>query len=151
MKKQQQMESLVRIASTDIEGDKTVYVGLTKIKGVSWMMSNAVCQVLGIDKNKKIGELTQDEIKKIEAFLQNPKLPSWMLNRRKDRQTGKDMHLIGTKLELTKEFDIRRLKKIKAYRGVRHAMGLPVRGQRTKSHFRKGKTVGVQRSKAKKR
>ncbi len=151
MKKQQQIESLVRIASTDIEGDKTVYVGLTKIKGVSWMMSNAVCQVLGIDKNKKIGELTQDEIKKIEAFLQNPKLPSWMLNRRKDRQTGKDMHLIGTKLELTKEFDIRRLKKIKAYRGVRHAMGLPVRGQRTKSHFRKGKTVGVQRSKAKKR
>jgi len=52
-------------------------------------------------------------------------------------------------LKLRKEFDIKRLKKVKSYRGMRHAFGLPVRGQRTRSHFRKGRSVGVQKKKVK--
>jgi len=135
--------TLIRILSTDIPGNKSVYAGLTKIKGVSWSFSNAVCNVLRIDRNKKISDLTEKEIEKISEFIKNPKLPVFTLNRRKDFVSGENKHLIGSDLELQKEFDIKRLRKIKSYRGLRHALGLPVRGQRTKAHFRKHRAVGV--------
>ena len=62
---------------------------------------------------------------------------------------GKNLHLTGADLTLSKEVDIKRLKRIKSYRGLRHAIGQPVRGQRTRSHFRTGVSVGVQRKAAK--
>ncbi len=135
-------ERLVRILSKDIEGKMKLYAGLTKIKGVSWTFSNAVCKVLNIDKNKTIGSLTDEEIQKITEFIKNPKLPDYILNRRKDIDTGKEKHLTGTDLDLRKDFDIKKLKKIKSYRGLRHAAGLPSRGQRTKAHFRTNRKRG---------
>lgn len=134
---------LIRILSKDIEGELKVYVGLTKIKGISWGLANAICKVLHLDKNRKIGSLSKEEIESIGNFVKNPTIPVYLLNRRIDIETGKNKHLIGNDLDLQKEFDIGRLKKIKSYRGLRHAVGLPVRGQRTKSHFRKNKKKGV--------
>ena len=143
--------SLVRILQTDIPGNKNTLTGLTYIKGVSWTFSNAICKILGLNPNKKISELDASELEKITKFLQKPhSLPVFLLNRRKDFETGEDTHLIGTSLDMRKEFDIRRLKKIRSYRGLRHATGQPTRGQRTKSHFRtrgKKKAVGVQKKK----
>ena len=134
---------IVRILSTDIFGNKKILPGLTKIKGISWSMSNAVCKTLKINKDKKIGSLTKEDIQKILDFIKNPSIPEFLLNRRKDRDTGKNMHLVTSDLELKTEFDIKRYKKIKTYRGLRHMLGQPVRGQRTRSHFRKNKSVGV--------
>jgi small subunit ribosomal protein S13 len=135
--------SMVRILATDIPGNKSVYSGLARIKGVSWSLSNAICNKLNIDKKKKISQLNEKEINEITNFVKNPTLPGFMLNRRKDFDTGEDKHLVGSDLELRKEFDIKRLRQIKSYRGLRHATGQPTRGQRTKAHFRKNKTVGV--------
>jgi small subunit ribosomal protein S13 len=135
-------ERLVRILSKDIEGKMKVYAGLTKIKGISWAFSNAICKSLKIDKNKTIGTLTDDEIKKISEFIKNPKLPAYLLNRQKDIESGEERHLIGADLDLRKDFDIKRLKKIKSYRGLRHTSKLPVRGQRTKAHFRTNRKKG---------
>ncbi len=126
-----------------------MYAGLTKIKGISWSFSNAICKALNINKNRKISTLKEEEIKKILDFIKNPDLPEWLLNRRKDLETGLNQHLITTDLDLKREFDIRRMKKIKSYKGIRHALGLPVRGQRTKAHFRKGRAIGVSRAKVK--
>ena len=67
------------------------------------------------------------------------------MNRRKDCYTGKDLHLIGADIDLTKREDINRLKKIRAYRGIRHELGLPVRGQRTRANGRRGLALGVSR------
>ncbi len=145
---------VVRILAKDIRGNKDVYSGLTLIKGISWAFSNAVCKKLGIDKRKKIEELSNDEIKKIEEFINNGNVPDFLVNRRKDLDSGENKHLHGSDLDLQKEFDIKRMKKIKCYRGVRHASGLPVRGQRTKSNFRKNKkkgAVGVSKRGAKRR
>lgn len=142
MKKPEAEEKIIRISQKDIEGGVKVYPGLAKIKGVSWAMSNVICRKLSIDKKKKIGMLSESEIKKIEEFLENPDIPSYLKNRRKDFETGLDSHLIGTELELRREFDIKTQKKIKSYRGIRHMAGLPVRGQRTKSHFRKNRSKG---------
>ncbi|MEK6871520.1 MAG: 30S ribosomal protein S13 [Nanoarchaeota archaeon] len=143
--------SLVRILQTDIPGNKRVLAGLTYIKGVSWSISHATCHLLSLDPLKKISELTSDELKKITEFLENPQLPHFLLNRRHDFETGKDYHLITNELDMKKEFDIRRLKKIRSYRGLRHALGQPTRGQSTRSHFRSKKgsrtVVGVQKKK----
>ena len=139
---------IIRILSEDIEGNMKLYPGLTKIKGVSWSLSNAVCKVMKIDRDKKIGSLTADEISKISEFIKNPTgVPTFLLNKRHGFETGENKHVTGTNLELQTEFDIKRLKKIKSYRGIRHGAGLPTRGQRTKSHFRKnrGKSVGIKK------
>jgi len=145
---------LIRILSKDIRGDKNVYSGLTSIKGISWAISNALCRILKLDKKKKIQDLSKEEIEKISNFLNNPQLPNHLLNRRKDRDSGEDKHLYGADLDLQKDFDIKILKKIKCYKGMRHTAGQPVRGQRTKSHFRKNKKksggVGVNKKGAKK-
>ena len=139
---------IVRIAATDIDGElKTVY-GLAEIKGVGVNLANAICNVLGIDPNMKIGYLTEEEIAKIEDVLKNPLkygIPSWMLNRRKDYETGKDMHLVGAELIYYVKQDIEREKKIKSWSGIRHALGLKVRGQRTRTTGRLGITVGVRK------
>jgi small subunit ribosomal protein S13 len=142
--------SIVRILQTDIPGNKRTLVGLTYIKGVSWSISNAVCKILKLDPQKKIADLQPQEIEKIIQFLNHPKLPDFLLNRRKDFETGISDHFIGTNLDMKKEFDIRRLKKIRSYRGLRHALGQPTRGQSTRSHFRSRKnkkSVGVKKEK----
>ena len=82
-------------------------------------------------------------MEKITEFLKNTDVPKHLLNRRKDIESPEGKHLLGATLELTKEFDIKRLKKIKSYRGVRHTSGLPVRGQRTRSNFRKNRAKGA--------
>ncbi len=140
-----ELKQIVRIAQDYLDGNKTVFKGLMKIKGVGFMFSNAICNISGVDKSKKIGNLSDEEIQKINKILENPsgQFPAWMLNRRKDYETGNNLHLTSARLKLTHEFDIKRLKQVKSYRGLRHAWGLPVRGQRTRAHFRKGMAVGV--------
>lgn len=139
-------EVLVRIFGQDMPGSKSIYVGLTRIKGISWAVANALCLQLGLNRRMKVGELAKEQIVKIENGLHSMNLPFFLRNRRRDPETGLDKHLLTNSLDIQKEFDIKRLKKIKSYRGLRHAQGLPVRGQRTRSHFRKrGGLVGVKR------
>lgn len=130
-------ESLIRISGYDIPGSKNLYAGLTRVKGVGWAISNAVCLKLGFPKDKKVGDLSKDDIKKIEEFLSKLEVKDYMKNRRNDEETGETSHLVGTNLDMRKDFDIRKMKKIRSYKGVRHTSGQPVRGQRTRSHFRK--------------
>lgn len=139
-------EILIRILGTDIPGSRNVYAGLTRVKGISFAFSKAICHILNIDPSKKVQDLSEEEIKIITEFAKNPKVPSFLINRRFDMDDGTDKHLVTNDLDLRKEFDIKRLRKILCYKGVRHNRGLPVRGQRTRSHFRKGgrkKAIGV--------
>jgi len=146
----EQVKGIVRIAGADVKGESQLFVSLQKIKGVGGSLANAVCRVHGLDRNKKIGTLTDEEIKKIEETLKNPAkfgIPSWAFNRRKDNETGQDKHIVGPDLRFTQEQDVKMMIKMKSYKGVRHMFGLPVRGQRTRSSFRGGRTVGVVRKK----
>ncbi len=145
---QQVFRYIVRVAGTDIDGSLKTAYGLAEIKGIGINFAYAMCRLLGIDPEKRIGYLTDAEIKKIEDFLKNPAaygVPKWMLNRRKDYTSGKDMHLIGAELIFYVKQDIEREKRIKSYRGIRHALGLKVRGQRTRTTGRTGITVGVRK------
>ena len=143
-----ELRQIVRIIDADIKGEKNIYSALRNVTGVSYSFSNAICIIMGYDKSKRVGSLSVDEVKKIEDIIKNPlkyKIPNFILNRRKDYDTGEDKHLVASDLRLITGFDIKRFKKTKSYKGMRHAVGKPVRGQRTKGHFRHGKTVGVRR------
>lgn len=141
-------ETLVRILGYDIPGSRNLYAGLTRIKGISWTISNAACLKLGFPKNKKVSELSKPEIQKIEAFLKTLPVYDFLKNRRTDIETGKTGHFFGADLEMKRDFDIKRLREIKSYRGIRHALKQPSRGQRTRSHFRtKGRAMGVKKKK----
>jgi small subunit ribosomal protein S13 len=141
---------VVRVAGTDLDGEKKVHYAIMKINGLKYSMAKAVCVVAGIDPEVKLSSLKEDELAKLEAAIKDPtkyNLPAWLFNRRRDMETGKDMHLSGTDVKVYEKFDIKAMVDMKSYKGVRHMLGLPTRGQRTKNSFRKGKTVGVVRKK----
>ena len=146
--KEEVHETLVRIMGNDIPGSRSVFIGLTRIKGGSWSISNIACVKLSIPKTKKISELSKEDIVKIEAFLKNIDTYDFLKNRRNDFETGETKHYYGSDLDIRREFDIKRMKEIKSYKGLRHIAKLPVRGQRTRSHFRrKGVAMGVKKKK----
>ena len=143
---------IVRIANVDIPGGKSIRLSLTNIKGIGVTMADAICAISSIPRTTKAGELNEQQVARLNevvAHLEKAGLPVWMLNRRKDYETRENKHLITGSLNFTQENDLKRLKKIKSLRGVRHIRGLPVRGQRTRSNFRrsKGKVVGVAKKK----
>lgn len=138
--KQESQKQFVRILGSDIDSDKTLLYGFTGIKGVSYMFSNAMCHLLKFDKNKKIKDLKDEDIQKLEKFLENPQgVPDWMCNKRKDYESGETKHLSTKDLGYDLMQLKRRLFRIKSYIGIRHKRRLPVRGQRTKSNFRPGR------------
>lgn len=141
-----EFKHIVRVCNTDLKGEKAILYALTKIKGVNVMYANMALSISGIDKTRKAGELSETEVSKIDEILKSPAkyhVPTWMFNRRQDYETGDDKHLLGSDLTLEKDNDIKRMKKVKTYKGLRHQWGLTVRGQRTKSNFRKNKGKGL--------
>jgi small subunit ribosomal protein S13 len=141
---------IVRIANVDIPGNKAIRVSLTKIKGIGINMAAALLRLTGVDANQKTGDLSAADISKLDELVKNisgSNLPVWYFNRRKDYETGDNQHLLTGTLNFVKDNDLKRLKKIKTLRGMRHQRKLPVRGQRTRSNFRKskGKVVGVRK------
>ncbi len=141
---------VIRILETDVPGELPLLYGLSEVKGIGHNFANAICRVLNLDPNMKIGYLTDSEVESIEKLVKEPSsfgIPSWMFNRRKDYTTGEDIHLYGAQLIYYVKEDIEREKRIKSWRGIRHALGLKVRGQRTRTTGRTGITVGVKRKK----
>lgn len=144
---------LVRVGNADIDGNKNTCHALTKIKGVGARLANGICSIAKLDKEKKIGYLKEQDIQLLDSILKDPlkyKLPVWMFNRRSDPEDGKNKHLLTADLTFSKESDIKAMKKMKSYKGIRHIRGLPVRGQQTRSNFRRNKgkvSLGVQKTK----
>ena len=143
--KSKDFKYIVRISNTDIDGDKNVVYGIKSIKGIGAHMANLIANESKINKNLKIGDLKDQDIEKLQAIIDkvSESAPSWMLNHRKDYETGEDIHLIGTEIEMHLRDEINIMKKIRSYRGIRHERGLPVRGQRTRANNRKGLALGV--------
>jgi len=132
----------------DLPGDEPVQWALSHLKGVNVSFARAVAFAADVDPFEKLGNLDDGAVKKIEEVLKDPSgygIPGWMFNRRKDYETGRDLHLIGPELDIAVAADIGLERKIRSRRGIRHELGLPVRGQRTRTTGRKGTTVGVKR------
>ncbi|MFN3527568.1 MAG: 30S ribosomal protein S13 [Candidatus Altarchaeaceae archaeon] len=147
-KTETKIKKKVRFLNYVLDGDKKVKNALINIKGIGIRMGTILSTTLKIG-DKKLGDLTEEEIAKLENYVKNlPNyVPAWMLNHRNDQFTGQNLHYVGSDLDIAVKQDIDFMKKIKCYKGIRHEIGQPVRGQRTRTSFRKGGTVGVVKKK----
>ena len=144
----QEYRHIVRIAGKDVPGAKKMIIGVSQVRGIGYNFAKAILDVLKIDQNSNIGFLTESQVEAIEKAMRNPSslnMPSWFLNRRKDIDSGKDLHLITSDIEFNVRNDIEREKNTNSWRGFRHTYGLKVRGQRTRTTGRKGGAVGVRK------
>ena len=144
----QEYRHIVRIAGKDIPGTKKTIIGISQVKGIGYNFAKSILDILKINPNSNIGFLTESQVEGIEKVMKNPSsanIPSWFLNRRKDIDSGSDMHLITSDIDFNVRNDIEREKGMNSWRGFRHTYGLKVRGQRTRTTGRKGGAVGVRK------
>lgn len=140
---------LVRVKGKDLDGRKKAVAALADLRGVGYNFAQAVVAGARIDPKMRFGQLTEAQVKEVERILSDPSslnLPQWAFNRKRDPETGETKQLIGSDLDLAVKGDIDEEKNIQSWRGVRHSLGLKVRGQRTRTTGRKGKTVGVRKA-----
>ena len=144
---------IIRVASTDLDGNLKVPQALTKIKGINIRYAEILTKIAQIDQNQRLGFLADRDIKKLEEVVKTKpeasEIPPYLVNRQKDIKTGENDHVIGSQLMLVHKADLDRMKRTRSVKGMRHQLGLKVRGQRTKSTGRRGQIVGVHRKKLK--
>ncbi len=139
---------ILRVAGTNLDGSKQIPYGLSAINGINVNYARAVVKAAGLSEISRLGNLSDSELQRLEEILRNPGrygVPFWLMNRRKDRVTGENSHLVGPDLTLKKKEDITFMHNIRSWKGVRHSLGLKVRGQRTKTTGRTGRSVGVKK------
>lgn len=145
-----ELKRVVRLLNTTLDGTKPLIASLTNVKGISHTLAMAVLRKAGIPPTKRLGELSEEELARIEEVVSNPDrygIPWWLMNRQKDYRSNESMILIGDDVNWYVTQDINLMKKISSWKGIRHELGLKVRGQRTKTTGRSGRTVGYQRKK----
>ncbi len=112
---------MARIKNIELPSEKHVCIGLTAIHGIGRSLALQICETTGVEKSKKVKDLTDDEIAKLRKEIDN--------------------HLVEGDLRREVSMNIKNKMEINCYQGMRHKKGLPVRGQRTNrnAHTRKGK------------
>lgn len=115
-----------RVIGIDIPDNKRLEISLTYIYGVGRELSNEIIEKLGLNKNMRARELTEDQVARLNAILTSE-------------------YIVEGDLRRQIQNNIKRLIGIHCYRGMRHKLGLPVRGQRTRTNARtrKGKRKTV--------
>ena len=108
---------MARIAGVDLPREKRVEIGLTYIYGIGRTSSNRILEAANVDPNTRVRDLTDDEVKRISAVIDETQTVEGDLRR-----------------EIA--LNIKRLQEIGCYRDIRHRKGLPVRGQKTKTNAR---------------
>ena len=119
-----------RIAGVDIPADKRICISLTYVQGIGRKLAKDALNAVGIDLDSRAKNLTDDELSRLGGYIE-------------------DHYVVGGQLRRQVLQNIARLRDIRCYRGIRHRIGLPVRGQRTRTNARtrKGprKTVAVKK------
>lgn len=119
---------MARVAGIDLPNDKLIEIGLTYVKGIGKTTSNKLLDKAGVEKTKRVKDLTDQDVAAIQLAINESDIP------------------VEGELRRMVSSNIRRLTEIRSYRGERHRSGLPVRGQRTSHNARtrkgKKKTVG---------
>ena len=122
---------------------------LGDLRGVGDNFAQAVVSGARIDPKMRFGQLSESQVREIERVLTDTSalnVPQWAFNRKRDPESGETKQLIGSDLDLAVKADVDRERNVQSWRGVRHGLGLKVRGQRTRTTGRKGKTVGVRKA-----
>jgi small subunit ribosomal protein S13 len=151
-KEDENFRGIVRLAGKDLDGHLKLYTALFKVKGIGQNLAKTLERIInkeiGIKPGTRVGDLTEEQIDKIDVILKNPQLSgimSFLFNRARDRDSGKDLHLLMNDLVFAIRQDIQIEKDMRSWRGWRHSLGQRVRGQHTRTTGRSGLTVGVMR------
>lgn len=117
---------MARVAGIEISNDKRVWVSLLDIYGIGEVSAKEICDKTGIDRDIFVKDLTEMELDRIRKCIE-------------------DGYVVEGELRQGIFRNIKRLKDIRTYKGIRHKLGLPVRGQRTRhnARTRKGKSRPV--------
>jgi small subunit ribosomal protein S13 len=117
---------MARIAGVEVANEKKVWVSLLGVYGIGEKRAKEICKSTGIDENKMVKDLKENELELIRKYIE-------------------ENYEVEGELRQNIFRDIKRLKDIRCYRGVRHKLGLPVRGQRTRhnAHTRKGRGMAI--------
>ncbi len=110
---------MARISGVDLPKEKRIEIGLTYIYGIGTARSAKILAEAGVNPDTRVRDLTDEEVAKIREIID-----------------GDTEHLIEGDLRREIAMNIKRLKEIGCYRGIRHRKGLPVRGQKTKTNAR---------------
>jgi small subunit ribosomal protein S13 len=155
-KEKRSLKGIVRLAGNDLNGELKLERALMYIKGIGHTMrvalANYISKTFNIPKDTKLNNLSEEQLETINNLLysiDDKILPPFLLNRRNDMATGKNMHVIMNDLDFAVRHDIELKKRIRSWQGYRHIKGQKVRGQRTKNTGRTGATVGVIKKKQK--
>ena len=108
---------MARLAGVDLPREKRVEIGLTYIFGIGLTSSRKILEKTGINPDTRVKDLTDDDVAKLREIIENE-------------------YTVEGDLRREIAYDIKRMKDIGCYRGIRHRKGLPVRGQRTKTNAR---------------
>ena len=142
--------SIVRVAGRDVDGSLNMERALSRVKGIGMNMAHhlalTVESKLSIPRATEVGTLSESQIADVEKIIKDPEangIPWYTINRNKDAETGKDMHVVSNDLIFNSRQDVSRDISNKTWRGHRHQYGQKVRGQHTRSTGRTGATIGV--------
>ena len=149
-----EFRGIVRLSNKTLQGELPLPKALMQIKGLGAAMadilSKRAAQKFKVAQTEQIGNLSEEQTEALEQMINDPianKIPTWMLNRKRNFVTGKDEHLVMSDLDYRHRLDIQFLQDTRTYRGIRHMHGLTCRGQRTKTSGRHGHTMGVTKKK----
>ncbi len=144
------VRGIIRLAGKDVRGHIPLKRALIAVKGIGHTTSKTVSKIISrelkVPEDVKVGTFTDAQIDQIDAILakiQDHGVPAYLLNRRKDSETGKDIHNTMNDLVFSTRQDVEHEKKVYSWKGYRHAYGQKVRGQRTKNTGRGGMSLGV--------
>ena len=141
---------LIRMLATNVNGKQKVPFALRIIRGIGRRFAVLVCKIAQVDIDRRAGDLTDEEIDKIQDIFAKPTdygIPQWFLNRQRCIKDGTYSQIVSNIIDTRLREDLERMKKIRKHRGLRHFWGLKVHGQHTKSTGRTGKTLGVTKKK----
>ncbi len=144
------VRGIIRLAGKDVRGHIPLKRALLAVKGIGHTTSKSVAKIIAkelkVTQDVKVGTFTDAQIEQIDnilARIQEHGVPSYLLNRRKDSETGEDIHNTMNDLVFSQRQDVEKEKKLYSWKGYRHAYGQKVRGQRTKNTGRHGMSLGV--------
>ncbi len=140
----------MRVVGKDVDGHLTVAESVRKVKGVGYNLgtnlSGIISTKMGIPLNELVGNLSEEQFVKLEDVVRFPQkygVPSFLLNRQRDFDSGENKHLVMSDLTFSNRQDLVRERDSRTYRGWRHSIGQKVRGQHSRTTGRSGMTVGV--------
>jgi small subunit ribosomal protein S13 len=143
-------KGIVRLVGKDLKGEISLYQALIQVKGIGHNLAKgllkAIEQELGLKESARVGELSEQQLDAVEDLIKEPHkhgVPSFLLNRQKERESGEDKHFLMTDLALAVRQNVEREKTLRTWVGWRHSIGQKVRGQHTRTTGRAGMTVGV--------